>query len=308
MEFKDYYSILGVKKDASQDQIKSAYRKLAMKYHPDKNQGNKEAEQKFKEITEANEVLSDPEKRKHYDELGENWNRYQSTSQGNYDDWFSRNASTFRNGNFYTYSADAEDIFENLGGFSDFFESFFGPTFASQVKQAVRGGDYESEIHISLQEAVNGAERQIVVHGKKLRIRIAPGTTDGQVLRLVGYGAPGSRGGRSGDLYITIRIDKHPFFEQRNHSLIYNLDIDIYTAILGGVREIKNNEGRTIRVKIPPGTDIGTLLRIPSMGIPYDHEKRGDLFIKVCVHIPKNITTQQKKLFMELASIEKNKR
>ncbi|HEX2956479.1 MAG TPA: J domain-containing protein [Chitinispirillaceae bacterium] len=256
MEFKDYYSILGVDKNASSDQIKSAYRKLAMKYHPDKNPGNKEAEQKFKEITEAHEVLSDPEKRNRYDELGANWNSYQTAQQGNYDDWFNVNANTFRNGSYSTFSADAEDIFQNMGGFSDFFKNFFGSAFTTHPgARSIKGGDYESMLHISLQEAVQGSEQIITVHDKKLRIRIVPGTTDGQVLRISGFGAPGVMGGAPGDLYITLHIDKHPFFEQRDHSLIYNLDVDIFTAVLGGTREIKNIEGKTIRIKIPPETD-----------------------------------------------------
>ena len=311
MEFKDYYSILGVSRSASQDEIKKAYRNLAKMYHPDKKPGDKNAAERFKEITEANEVLSDPEKRARYDELGANWNQYQSTNQGAYDEWFRKQAGAFGEGNYYTYSGDAEDIFENLGGFSDFFESLFGNTFTSRQGRGRRqihprrGTDYETNMHISLEEAVRGSKRILEIPGNRLRIRIVPGTLDGQRLRIRGKGAPGAHGGPPGDLYVTIHVDKHPHFERRNHNIIYNLDIDLYTAVLGGKQEIRTLDGKTVRVTIPKGTDNGTILRIRGMGLAASekHPVRGDLLIRVHVHIPGELSEEETRLFEKLSSM-----
>ncbi|MCL6495634.1 MAG: J domain-containing protein, partial [Ignavibacterium sp.] len=288
MEFKDYYKILGVDKNATQEEIKRAYRKLAMKYHPDRNPGDKSAEEKFKEITEANEVLSDPEKRKKYDTLGANWKQYEHAGQG-FDDFFSQfGGAQGGGGRTYTFSGDLGDLFGNLGGFSDFFESFFGSRgrkqsgFTSQdySQQSAAGIDLEADLNITLEEAFNGGERIINVDGKKVKIKINPGTKDGQRLRLRGLGRARKQNGQRGDLYLNIHILQHPFYEIKDSDLYYNLDIDLFTAVLGGKEYIKTLDGKTISINIPEGTDSGSILRLKNLGMQKD-SGRGDLFVRI---------------------------
>lgn len=310
MEFKDYYKILGVEKSATQDEIKKAYRKLAMKYHPDRNPGNKSAEEKFKEITEANEVLSDPEKRKKYDTLGANWKQYQHAGTG-FDEFFSRFGGSRKQGRAtYEFSGDFGDLFGNLGGFSDFFESFFGghgrhsgSGFTSQGFQSQPAGvDVEADLNITLEEAFNGSERQISIDGKKLKIKINPGTKDGQKLRLKGLGRSRSANGNKGDLYLNIHILQHPFYEIKDDELYYNLDIDLYTAVLGGKEQIKTLDGKTISINIPEGTESEKILRLKGLGLNKNYG-RGDLFIKIHVTVPKNLSREEKELFKKLKSL-----
>lgn len=310
MEFKDYYKILGVEKSATQDEIKKAYRKLAMKYHPDRNPGNKSAEEKFKEITEANEVLSDPEKRKKYDTLGANWKQYQHAGTG-FDDFFSQFGGTRKQGGAtYEFSGDFGDLFGNLGGFSDFFESFFGGAerrtsrgFGSQGFQNQPAGvDVEADLNITLEGAFNGSERQISIDGKKLKIKINPGTKDGQKLRIKGLGRARTTNGNKGDLYLNIHILKHPFYEIKDDELYYNLDIDLYTAVLGGKEKIKTLDGKTISINIPEGTESENILRLKGLGLNKNYG-RGDLFVKIHVTIPKNLSRDEKELFKKLKSL-----
>jgi curved DNA-binding protein len=312
MDFKDYYKILGVDKSATKEEISKAFRKLAVKYHPDKNPNNKAAEEKFKEITEAHEVLSDPEKRKKYDTLGSNWNQYQSTGRG-FEDFFSQFGGTRRgSGTSYEFSGNFGDLFGGMGGgFSDFFESFFGgggqarSGFGSHGFQNQPAGvDVEADLHISLEEAFNGSERQISIDGKKLKIKINPGTSDGQKLRLKGLGRSSIQGGTNGDLFLNIHILRHPFYEIREGQLFYNLDVDLYSAILGGKEEIKTLDGKKISIKIPEGTESEKTLRLKGLGLKKENE-RGDLFIKVHVTIPKNLSEKEKKIFKELSKLRK---
>jgi curved DNA-binding protein len=201
MEFKNYYEILGVDKSATTDEIKKAYRKLAKQYHPDKNPGDKAAEEKFKEITEANEVLSNPEKRQKYDNLANNYNQYQSTGGGSADDWF-RNYASSQQGREYQDTGNFDDIFSNLGGgFSDFFQAFMGGGggFSSSKRgtrgRSRKGSDYEASMNITLEEAFNGSERQFTIDGRTIRIKITPGMQEGKKLRLRNQGAQGPSGG-----------------------------------------------------------------------------------------------------------------
>lgn len=313
MEFKDYYKILGVEKTATKEEISKAFRKLAVKYHPDKNPNNKAAEEKFKEITEAHEVLSDPEKRKKYDALGANWNQYQSTG-GGFEDFFSQFGGTRRgSGTTYEFSGDFGDLLSGTGGgFSDFFESFFGGRgrqtksgFGSQGFQSKPTGvDVEADLHITLEDAFNGSERQISIDGKKLKIQINPGTSDGQKLRLKSLGRSSVQGGTKGDLYINIHILQHPFYEIKDGELFYNLDVDLYTAVLGGKEEIKTLDGKKISISIPEGTESEKILRLKYLGLRKVNG-RGDLFVKIHVSIPKNLSEKEKKLFKELLRLRK---
>ncbi len=314
MEFKDYYKILGVDKNATQEEIKRAYRKLAMKYHPDRNPGDKSAEEKFKEITEANEVLSDPEKRKKYDTLGANWKQYQHAG-GGFDDFFSQFGSAQSGGGrTYTFSGDLGDLFGNLGGFSDFFESFFGSRGRQQESRfrshefgqnAAAGIDLEADLNITLEEAFNGGERIINVDGKKVKIKINPGTKDGQKLRLKGLGRSRIQNGQPGDLFLNIHILQHPFYEIKDSDLYYNLDIDVYTAVLGGKEYIRTLDGKTISINIPEGTDSGSILRLKNLGMQKE-SGRGDLFVRINVTVPKNLSEEEKQLFRKLQSLRKD--
>lgn len=314
MEFKDYYKILGVEKNATKEEISKAFRKLAVRYHPDKNPNNKAAEEKFKEITEAHEVLGDPEKRKKYDALGANWNQYQSTGRG-FEDFFSQYGGTKRSsGTTYEFSGDFGDLFGGMGGgFSDFFESFFGGRgrqprsgFGSQEFQSQSTEvDIEADLNISLEEAFNGSERQIGIDSKKLKIKINPGTSDGQKLRLRGLGRSSVQGGTTGDLFLNIHILQHPFYEIKDGELFYNLDIDLYTAVLGGKEEIKTLDGKKISINILEGTESEKILRLKKLGIRKGNEK-GDLFVKVHVTIPKYLSEKEKKLFKELSKIRRD--
>lgn len=306
MEFKDYYQILGINRDATEEQIKKAFRKLAIKYHPDKNLGNKDAESKFKEITEANEVLSDPEKRKRYDQLGKDWNHFQSgSSDATYEDWFTKNANTKRRSDFYTFSSDAEDIFERMGGFSDFFESLFGTPFTSnRTERTYKGSDYKTELYITQREAEKGTQKIISSGFHKIKIKIPKGIENGQVLRIADQGSPGGLGRAPGDLYVTVNVQNDSQFLKEGNNLIYDLHINLYTAVLGGTEEIKMPDGKRIRLKIPQGTDTDTIFRVTGMGVTNLMGNKGDLIIKIHIHLPANLNAQKIELFKKLSSLE----
>jgi curved DNA-binding protein len=311
MDFKDYYKILGVEKSATKEEISKAFRKLALKYHPDKNPNDKAAEEKFKEITEAHEVLSDPEKRKKYDMLGANWNQYR-TSGGGFEDFFSQFGGGRRSpgGTTFEYSGDFGDFFGGSSGFSDFFETLFGQgggrgsDFFRGQRGAERGQDFEATLYISLEEAYNGTSKEVLINGKKLRIKINPGTKNGDKLRLKEQGGASRTGHGSGDLYITIKITKHPFYEIDGDDLYYDLVIDLYTAVLGGKKKVKLINGKTINLDIPKGTDSGSLFRIGKFGLKkLGSDERGDLFIRIKIDTPKNLTKKEIELFKELSKL-----
>lgn len=314
MDYKDYYKVLGVAKSASEAEIKKAYRKLAVKYHPDKNQGNKEAEAKFKEVAEAYEVLKDPEKRKKYDELGANWKYYQQgagTGGG-----YNRYTGGQPGGTSYQFEGDLNDLFGGEGGgnFSDFFQSFFGGGFGSSSRgasgrttYAAKGQDYQAEANITLEEAYQGTTRMLELNEKKLRIKIKPGVSDGQLLKIKGKGAPGIQGGPSGDLYIKVSIAAHPLYERKETDLYKTVGVDLYTAVLGGKMDIDTFKGK-VKITIAPGTESGKLLRIKERGMPYySHPERfGNLYIKTNIKMPQDLSLEEIELFKQLKSLRKS--
>ncbi len=287
---KDYYQILGVSREANQEEIKKAYRDLAKKYHPDRNSGDEKAEKRFKEIGEAFEVLKDEEKRKKYDRFGENW----------------KNAEQFSNaggsGSYYTYQGNAED-FENVfgqGGFSSIFEEMFGggESFGRKRsrQRARRGQNLRAQVSLSLEEAYHGSERIIAVGDKKLKISLKPGIASDQQLRIKDKGEPGYEGAPAGDLLIDVQVQSHPHFERKGNDLHLNLEIDVFTAVLGGKVTIQTLAG-DLQLKIPQGTDSGKTLRLRDKGMPV-YQKAGtygDLYAKIEIKVPKSLSDQQKK-------------
>lgn len=323
MDYKDYYKILGIEKSASQDEIKKAYRRLANKHHPDKNPGNKDAEAKFKEANEANEVLSDPEKRRRYDELGSNWKQYQGGGgQGGFD--WSKYQQQYGGQSYggqqsgQTYYTDYGDFGSAFGGggFSDFFEAFFGGqggfTNTGQTKQrgrkmTLKGEDIQAELPITLEEAYNGSEKIFELGGQTIKLKIKKGVSEGHNLKLSGKGNPGSNGGANGDLYLTIKIMKHPLYRREKDDLYMDMPVDIYTAVLGGKIEVNTLKGK-IKVNIPAETDNGKTLRLAGLGMPkYGNDSQyGDLYVKIILQTPKNLTVEEKKLFKKLVDLRKS--
>jgi curved DNA-binding protein len=301
MEYKDYYKILGVDKKATEAEIKKAYRKLAVQYHPDKNPGNKEAEDKFKLINEAHEVLGDREKRKKYDELGENWNRFGQEGAG---DW----SANYGGGRSRTYQYD--DNFGEGNAFSDFFETFFGRGNGRRAGQQAhfRGQDYEAEMEISLEEAYQGTSRIIHVGEEKLRITVKPGTYDGQLLRIKGKGAAGSTSQHRGDLYVRIRVRQQDKVHRKGDDLYAAQPVDLYTAVLGGDVLVKSMSG-TVKMKLPAGTQNGKTFRIKGKGMPvYDKSGQfGDLYVQIQAIIPEKLTKEERQLFEQLKQLQKGK-
>ena len=300
MDYKDYYKTLGVAKSATQEEIRKAFRKLAVKYHPDKNAGDKNAESKFKEINEAYEVLSDPEKRKKYDELGESWKNYRQGPPGNDFNW----EQWQQPGGSHQYRGDYSDMFGE-GGFSDFFTNIFGGMGTRGKKASFRGQDYRAEISLTLEEAYNGSTRIIDLQGEKLRLRIKPGIADGQTLRIKGKGGKGYNAGERGDLYLTVNILPHTFFVRKGDDLHQTLSIDLYTAVLGGKAEVSTITGPLL-VNIPAGTQNEKILRLKNKGMPvYGREGAfGDMLVKENVKIPGQLTHEQLELFRKLKETE----
>ncbi|CAN5412146.1 J domain-containing protein [soil metagenome] len=300
MDYKDYYKVLGVPKSASQDEIKKAFRKLAVKYHPDKNAGDKKSEEKFKEINEANEVLGNPEKRKKYDELGENWEQYQQRGGGGGGFDHSRRQGGGRQQSPFS----GEDFFGSEGNFSDFFESFFGNASGGTRQRGARqmhGQDAQAEMEITLEDAFHGASKQIVLNGQRINLSLKPGIYEGQVLRMKGKGLEGMNGGAAGDLLITIHIAKQTRYEVTGNDLRFEQSLDVYTAVLGGKLNV-NVFDKKIKVDIPPGTDSGKVFRLKGMGMPIFAKTgvRGDAYVKMMITVPKNLTAEDRLQFAQL--------
>jgi curved DNA-binding protein len=306
MDFVDYYKTLGVAKNASAEDIKKAYRKLARKLHPDVNPNDKEAHKKFQQINEANEVLSDPEKRKKYDQYGENWKhadqyeqaRQQQQQAGGGFGGFGGGGFGDLGGGEYTYSGGEE------GGFSDFFESLFGGARGRRSQAKYRGQDYNAELQLSLSDAYTTHKQTLTINGKNVRITIPAGVENGQQIKLKGYGSPGANGGPNGDLFITFAIKNNTAFRREGNDLYKNEDVDLYTALLGGEKTIDTLSGK-IKLKVNPETQNGTKIRLKGKGFPvYKKEGQfGDLYITWEVKLPTHLTQKQKDLFTELSKL-----
>ena len=303
MDFVDYYKTLGVAKNASADDIKKAYRKLARKLHPDLNPNDKEAHKKFQQINEANEVLSDPEKRKKYDQHGENWkhaDQYEQARQQQGQQGFGGGGFGGRGfgGGEYTYSSGDE------GNFSDFFESLFGGSRGRRSQTKYRGQDYNAELQLTLSSVYTTHQQTITINGKNVRITIPAGVENGQKIKLAGYGSQGVNGGPNGDLIITFNIKNDTNLKREGNDLYKTEDVDLYTALLGGEKTIDTLSGK-IKLKVNPETQNGTKIRLKGKGFPvYRKEGQfGDLYITWNVKLPTNLTQKQKELFTELSKL-----
>jgi len=310
MEYKDYYKILGIDRDASEAEIKSAFRKLALQYHPDRNQGNTKAEEKFKEINEAHEVLSDPQKRARYDQLGESYTHWQQRgAPGNFNwgDW----ATSPGGGASFTVD-NLNDLFGG-GGFSDFFQQIFGGMVGqagsrnstrTQYRRAQQPTNYQQEVQITFDEAYRGAERTVMVDGRRLQLKIPAGAKTGTKVRMTGAG-PSGPDGRHNDLYLVIEVIPDPRYERKGDDLYSDVTVDLYTAVLGGETRVQTPEGPVV-LKIPSGTQSGQSFRLVGRGMPHlrSSGQRGDFFARVKVQLPRNLTSEQRKLFEELAKTQ----
>ncbi len=309
MEYKDYYKTLGVEKNASQKEIKKAYRRLARKYHPDVNPGNEAAEARFKEINEAHEVLGDPEKRKKYDELGANWQQWQRMGGDprgfDWSQWFAGGQPG--GGRVHVEYRDLGDLFGEGGGFSDFFRNIFGGMGGgaySQQPRSRRGRDIEHTVEVTLEEAYRGTTRVLQMDGQKIEIKIPPGVDTGSRVRIAGKGEPGAGGGPHGDLYLRISVLPHNHVERRGDDLFTEVPVDLYTAVLGGEAPVSTMKGR-VMLKIPAGTQSGKRFRLKGLGMPNlkNVKSKGDLYAEVRIVVPEGLNAQEKELFTRLAAM-----
>jgi curved DNA-binding protein len=315
MQYRDYYETLGVSKSANQDEIKKAYRKLARKYHPDVNPDDPNAEEKFKDINEAYQVLSDDEKRKKYEQFGAQWKQYQQRGGSGDDfDWSQWASQGAGGGNQYrTVSQEefAQMFGGGLGGFSDFFETLFGGMGGARSSRRAsarpspqnlqRGQNVEHTVEISLEEAFHGASRLLSFEGgRRIEAKIPPGVKTGSKVRLAGQGTSGGRG--AGDLFLKIKVRPHTKFDRHGDDLRIDQPVDFFTALLGGEVNVKTID-KEVKLTIPPESDSGKVLRLRGLGMPLlSHpEKRGALYVNLLIQVPKNLTDKQKKQFKELS-------
>ncbi len=293
MEFIDYYKILGITKNATDEEIKKAYRKLARTLHPDLNPTDKDAHRKFQQVNEANEVLSDPVKRKKYDQYGKDW---QHADQFEQQRSHRQQQQPFGGGQHFGGDDD--------GDFSSFFESMFGGGHRGRQTK-FRGQDYQAELKLSLVDALETHPQTLTVNGKNIRITIPAGVEHGQVIKLKGHGAAGVNGGPAGDLYITFSITTHPGFRRSGNDLHTHGAIDLYTALLGGETTIDTLKGR-VKLKVNPETQPGTKIRLKGKGFPiYKKEgEAGDLYVTWDVKLPTNLSESEKELFIQLRKLK----
>ena len=297
MDYKDYYKILGVERKASADDIRKAYRKLAMQHHPDKNPGDKKAEDKFKEINEAYQVLSDEQKRARYDQLGSAYSDFR-TSGGRpgdfqWDDWFQQGEQQQRG------YGNTEDPFGGAGGFSDFFRSIFGEAVRSSARNQAAQQGYQQEVDIAFQEAFEGTTRQLQTNGRKLQVRIPAGVKTGSKVRVAGAGPEGL------DLYLIVNVTDEDKFERNGQDLYTTSTLSVFTLILGGETEVETPTGK-VKLSIPAGTQTDQVFRLAGRGMPHlkNPNTKGDLFVKLKVQVPKYLSSKQRDLLEEAALIK----
>lgn len=301
MEYKDYYKILGVERNATEDEIKKAYRKLAMKYHPDRNPGNKSAEDKFKEINEANEVLSDSQKRARYNQLGESYTQWQqrggNATNFNWEDWISQK----QGGGGRVDVNDIGDIFGT--GFSDFFSAIFsgapsgfgGTSRRTQTRRAVQPRNYEQPVKIRFMEAFEGASRVLQLNDRKIEVKIPAGSKTGTRVRVPGVGPNQS------DVYLVVEVENDNRFERQEDDLYVDVQVDLYTAVLGGQVKVGTPKG-DVMLSIPVGTQPGRIIRLAGRGMPLLRKPNqfGDLYARIKVRLPSQLSVNQKSLFEQL--------
>lgn len=294
MAFIDYYKVLEIDKKATDAEIKKAYRKLARKYHPDINPNDKDAEKKFKEINEANEVLGNAEKRKKYDAYGENWQHAAEYEKANQQQRYYNTSGPQED--FNSYGRDGDD-------YSDFFESLFGNRNRSRSQQ-FKGADFSTELHLDLQEVYTTHKRTVTINGQNIRFTIPAGVENGQTIKIAGHGGDGIGGGPKGDLYITFSIKNHPDFKRDKDNLYTTVTLDLYKAVLGGEITVATFDGKA-KLKIIPGTQNGTKVKLKGKGFPvYKNEGHfGDLYITFQIKIPTNLSNKELELFTELSKL-----
>ena len=301
MDYIDYYKALEITKSATEDEIKKAYRKLARKYHPDLNPNDKEAEKKFKEINEANEVLSNPENRKKYDKYGKDWQHADEFEKAGYNP----------NQQQYSRQQPGNQDFSGFGGgdfaesdFSDFFNSMYGSGRNSRSQSKYRGQDFNAELQLDLASAYTTHKQNLAVNGKNIRITIPAGVENGQIIKIPEHGGPGANGGPNGDLFITFLIENNSDFKREGNNLYADVNLDLYTAILGGEINVNTFDGK-VKIKVPAETQTGTKVKLKGKGFPvYKKENQfGDLFITYKLKIPTKLSEREKELFQELSKI-----
>ncbi len=331
MEFKDYYQTLGVTKSSTDKEIKQAFRKLARKFHPDVNPGDKTAEARFKEINEANEVLGDPDKRRKYDELGANWRMYEQAQQqgqgfpggfggaGGGDAWTINMGGP--GGGYRTMTPEEmQDLFGNEDPFSDFFRTFFGGAGGAREGARARGAraprtqkgqDIEHPVELTLEEAFHGATRRVSIkeggHARSIDVRIPVGVKDGSRVRAAGEGASGANGGAAGDLYLRVGVKTHAVFERKGQDLHTRVALPVTTAVLGGEAQVPTITG-SVRLKIPEGTQNGQVFRLKGHGMPQvgKPDERGDLYAAIDVQLPRALTTEERQHYQALQKLERS--
>lgn len=299
MDYKDYYKILGVERKASADEIRKVYRKLAMQYHPDKNPGDKKAEDKFKEINEAYQVLSDEQKRARYDQLGSAYSNFRTgggrPGDFQWDDWFQQQ----QQGGGQRGYTNSEDPFAGAGGFSEFFRSIFGDAVRTSARNQAAQQGYQQEVDISFQEAFDGTARQLQTNGRKLQVRIPAGVKTGSKVRVAGAGPEGL------DLYLIVNVTDEDKFERNGQDLYTTSTLSVFTLILGGETDVETPTGK-VKLSIPPGTQTDQVFRLAGRGMPHlkNPNTKGDLFVKLKVQVPKYLSTKQRELLEEVARIK----